>query len=74
MGNMENVHELCPIYQKEIAKVFTDKGEEIPRFKKPRLNYHYFAATPSEGAKNVRISVTSRFGQKWDFDIIVSAN
>ena len=69
MGSMENIHELCPIYQKEIAEVFSAKGEKIPRFKKPRLNYHYFAATPSEGAKKITITVESRFGQKWEFDI-----
>lgn len=71
MGPMENVHELCPVYQKEIAKVFTAKGEEIPRFKKPRLNYHYFAATPSEGAKKVKIVVQSRFGQEWEYEIAI---
>ena len=71
MGPMENVHELCPVYQKEIAKVFTAKGEEIPRFKKPRLNYHYFAATPSEGSKKVKIVVQSRFGQEWEYEIAI---
>lgn len=74
MGSMENIHELCPIYQKEIAEVFTAKGEDIPRFKKPRKNYHYFAATPSKGAKSVKISVTSRFGQKWEYEISVLAD
>ena len=67
MGDLEPVLAFSPIYVKEINEAY----ENIPGFKMPRKNYHYFAATPSQYAKNVMISVESRFGQTWvyDFDI-----
>ena len=67
MGVLEPVFDLSPKYIKEINTVF--EGKKIPNFKKPRLNWHYFAASPSKDARNVKIVVTSRFGQKWECDV-----
>jgi glycerophosphoryl diester phosphodiesterase len=64
MGDLEPVLAFSPIYDKEINEAY----EKIPGFKMPRKNYHYFAATPSQYAKNVMISVESRFGQTWVYD------
>ena len=70
MGVLEPVFDLSPNYIKDINSAF--KGKKIPGYKQPRLNWHYFAAAPSKDAKNVRILVTSRFGQKWECDVDMS--
>ncbi|MBQ8422026.1 MAG: calcineurin-like phosphoesterase C-terminal domain-containing protein [Bacteroidales bacterium] len=68
----EQVIELSPLYIKEINAVYFDKGKKTPGYKKPRRNYHYFAAMPSQYAKNVTITVESRFGQKWVYNVDMS--
>ena len=68
MGELQPVNEISPLYAKEIHEVFAAKGEKTPNFKKSRINYHYFAATPSQYAKTVKITVKSRFGQTWSYD------
>lgn len=70
MGVLEPTFDLSPKYTKEIYEVFKDK--KIPNYKKPRLNWHYFAAAPSKEAKNVKIVVTSRFGQQWECSVDMS--
>ncbi len=69
MGKLKPVDEYSPMYIREINEAF--KGKKIASHKKAGLNYHYFAATPSQYAKTVTIAVESRFGQKWvhDFDM-----
>lgn len=68
MGELKPVNELSPIYCNEIHEAYNAKGEKAPNYKKSRVNYHYFAATPSQYAKNVKITVKSRFGQSWSYD------
>ena len=70
MGVLEPTFDLSPKYIKEINAAF--EGKKIPNYKKPRLNWHYFAAAPLQDAKNVKIVVTSRFGQKWECDVDMS--
>lgn len=70
MGVLEPVFDLSPNYIKDINSAF--KGKKIPGYKQPRLNWHYFAASPSEGARNVKIVVTGRFGQKWECNVDMS--
>ena len=72
MGEPETVHAISPVYYKEIHDVFDPKGKEIPKYKRPRMNYHYFAVTPSQYAKKVMISVQSRFGQSWVYNYDMS--
>lgn len=70
MGVLEPVFDLSPNYIKDINDAF--KGKKIPGYKQPRLNWHYFAATPSEKAQNVKIVVTGRFGQQWECNVDMS--
>lgn len=72
MGYMDQVFTLSPIYIREINARYTDNGKEIPRYKRPRMNNHYFAATPSQYAKNVTIMVKSRFGKQWVYSVDMS--
>ena len=58
-----------PLYQKEIGEVFAGKAKEMPKYKKPRINYHYFAVTPSKSAEKITIKIESRFGDKWEYDV-----
>lgn len=69
-GALEPVFDLSPEYIKEINAVF--EGAKIPKYKQPRLNWHYFAASPGEDAKKVRIVVTGRFGQQWECEADMS--
>ena len=67
MGKLKPVHEYSPVYIQEINAAFADK--KIPSYKRPKINYHYFAATPSQYAKTVTVAVTGRFGQTWVSDV-----
>lgn len=71
-GPMTQICTYSPMFINEIYDVFHNKGRNTPSYKKPTLNDHYFAATPSQYAKKVSISVESRFGQKWFFDVDMS--
>ncbi len=70
MGSLKPVPEYSPVYIREINAAF--EGKTVPNYKKPMLNYHYFAATPSQYAKNVTIAVESRFGEKWVHNVDMS--
>ncbi len=67
MGKLKPVLEYSPLYIREINKAW--EGKKVPSYKQPTLNYHYFAATPNQYAKNVTIAVESRFGQKWVYTV-----
>lgn len=70
MGSLKPVSEFSPVYVHEINEVFA--GKTIPSYKKPRLNYHYFAAVPNQYAKNVTIAVENSFGQSWVYNVNMS--
>ena len=70
MGSLKPVSEFSPVYVHEINEVFA--GKTIPSYKKPRLNYHYFAAGPNQYAKNVTIAVENPFGQSWVYNVDMS--
>lgn len=70
MGSLKPVSEFSPVYVHEINEVFA--GKTIPSYKKPRLNYHYFAAVPNQYAKNVTIAVENPFGQSWVYNVNMS--
>ncbi len=72
MGFMDQVFELSPLYVNEINARYTDRDKATPGYKRPRKNNHYFAATPSQYAKNVTIMVQSRFGKKWVYNVDMS--
>ena len=64
-GSMDRVREISPSYMHEAIDYYKRTGEEIPELSKFPRNNHTFAAMPSRYAKNVTITVESRFGQKW---------
>ncbi len=68
MGALKPVKEYSPVYIREINTV----SKERNRYVKPVINNHYFAATPSQYAKNVTIAVQSRFGQQWVYNVDMS--
>ena len=67
MGVLEPVFDLSPNYIKDINAAF--QGKKIPGYKLPRLNWHYFSAVPGKDAQNVKVVVTGRFGQKWEYEV-----
>ena len=70
MGKLKPVHEYSPVYVHEINAAFADK--KIPSYKRSKINYHYFAATPSQYAKHVTVSVENPFGKSWVYDVDMS--
>ena len=67
MGEMDRVTAKSPLFTKEIIEAY--KGRTISDYKKPAPAQHYFAATPSQYAKKVMISVESRFGKSWVYEV-----
>ena len=67
MGKLKPVHEYSPEYIHQINEAFA--GKNIPSYKLPKINYHYFAATPSQYAKHVTVSVENPFGKSWVYDV-----
>ena len=74
MGAMEQVTITSPYYEREIKAAYTDRGKNIPNYKKPHKNIHYFAAVPSQYAKVVTVIVKDRFGHQWRHDYDMSAD
>lgn len=70
MGKLKPVHEYSPEYIHQINEAFA--GKNIPSYKLPKINYHYFAATPSQYAKHVTVSVENPFGKSWVYDVDMS--
>lgn len=70
MGSMEETTDVDPKFIRAINETFKDK--EIPKYKRPRHNIHYYAAEPSQYAKTVTVKVKSRFGKEWSYDVDLS--
>ena len=69
MGKMEKVKEYSPYHIAEMKAKYEPLGKEPASWKSTIAGEHYFAATPSQYAKTVTVSVTSRFGQTWVYDV-----
>ena len=69
MGRMDKVTEYSPLHIAEMKAKYEPTGKEPASWKATREGEHYFAATPSQYAKTVTVSVTSRFGQKWVYEV-----
>jgi hypothetical protein len=63
MGKMEQVWEYNPIHSAEIEARY--KGKTVSEHKRTGKEKHYFAAKPAEGAKEITIVITNRFGKTW---------
>ena len=64
-GQLYETLDVAPRYIREIQAACPDK---ISNYKRPRLNLHYFAATPSQYAKKVGIKVVSPAGKTWQYE------
>lgn len=63
MGAMNQVEEYSPLHEKELADRYKDKEKGPSSYKKTRKSKHYFAAKPSESAKEITIRIKTRFGK-----------
>ncbi len=73
MGEMKQVKDVSPSYIRIIEDTYEKLGKDIPGFRRPKLNIHYFMAVPSQYAKKVTVYVKSRFGQEWTYDVDMSS-
>lgn len=67
-GDMKQVKGLSPVFQKELDLVYPD-GKDIPSYKQPRENIHYFIAEPNQYAKKVTVVIKNPFGKEWKYDV-----
>ena len=72
MGEMEQVSEYSPIHTSEIEARYV--GKVISDYKLTDLGIHYFAAKPSENAKEITVVITNRFGKVWKETIPLQSN
>ena len=70
MGRLKPAHDSSPVYTMKINEALA--GQRIPPYKRPALSQHYFAATPSQYAKHVTVSVENPFGKSWVYDVDMS--
>ncbi len=68
MGAMTQTEDVSPTTIRKIGETYPDSSK-VPRYKRPRTNNHYFMAVPDEGVKEVKIVVTSKNGEKWEFNV-----
>jgi hypothetical protein len=66
MGKMEQVEEFSPIHTQEIKEKYAGAEKGPSSYKLTRKAKHYFAAKPSEGAKEIKIVIKNRFGKVWE--------
>ena len=71
-GAMERVIEYSPSHIAQMNETFYSKGKTPSEYRTTKPYDHYFAATPSQYAKNVTISVKSRFGKEWVYNVDMS--
>ena len=69
MGSMDKVREYSPLHIAEMKAKYEALGQEPSSWKGTKAAEHYFAATPSQYAKTVTVSVTNPFGQSWVYDV-----
>ena len=70
MGKLKPAHDSSPVYTLKINEALA--GQRIPSYKRPAISHHYFAATPSQYAKHVTVSVENPFGKSWVYDVDMS--
>lgn len=63
MGAMKQVEEYSPLHEKELADRYKGNEKGPSKYKKTRISKHYFAARPSESAKEITIRIRTRFGK-----------
>ena len=65
MGAMKQVEEYSPLHESSMNELYSATGKKIPDYRQTDPSTHYFAARPSEGAKEITIMIKDRFGNSW---------
>ena len=65
-GTLHHVDEVSAVFVREINDAYSSYGLEIPSWKRERPCGHNFVMTPDEDVKEIKVSVTSRFGNNWE--------
>ena len=68
---MEQVGESSPLHKADLEAKYTKLGKSIPQYRRSRVVRHFFAATPSEEAKEVQVKVTDRFGNVFEESVLL---
>lgn len=71
-GKMIRVKEKNHLHKAEVEATFAKKGRPVSDWKRTSVSNHYFAATPSNGAKLVTIHIQNPFGKEWIEEIDLS--
>lgn len=72
MGELEQVSDMSPEFIRMLNAKYAGTGKEPSRYKTAQPSNHYFAATPSQYAKKVMISVENQFGKQWSYTFDMS--
>ena len=64
-GEAARVKEYSPDYCREILEAYKGDFEKIPGYKRPHAQDHYFAAEPSQYAREATMVVTAPDGRTW---------
>ena len=70
-GPMEQVSELSPIHMAELEAKYAPTGTKPKNYRRTIEATHYYAAKPSEGAKEITIVIKNRFGKTWKETILL---
>ena len=73
-GPAELIPDISPTYVEQILDVYKGDFEEIPGYKRPSPNLHYFAAKPSAEARTVTITVRNPYGSSWEHDFVIKSD
>ena len=64
-GEMTRVKEKNHLHKAELEATFAKKGKPVTEWKRTSVSNHYFAATPSDGARMITVHIQNPFGKKW---------
>lgn len=64
-GEMTRVEEKNHLHKAELETTFAKKGKPVTKWKRTTVSNHYFAATPSDGARKIIVHIQNPFGKKW---------
>ena len=73
-GQMEQVSELSPIHMAELEAKYAPTGTKPKNYRRTIEATHYYAAKPSESAKELKIVITNRFGKTWKEKILLESS
>lgn len=64
-GPMQQVSELSPIHIAELKAKYEPTGKKPKDYRLTKKAIHYYAAKPSDGAKEITVVIKNRFGKIW---------